>query len=135
MRGFSFRALCILLPLPHCFPFFALSLPCRLVVVVDDDLLGIVNMHFLLLPLAKNSMIDLDKVINAGSLQMSSWKLHQHRNCKSEPQRNHYRLHLIYPRYDLYRHITATSTACYGSRSHYLVFQEYQCRIITDDLV
>jgi hypothetical protein len=95
MRGFSFRALCILLPLPCRFPQFALSLPCRLVAVADDDLLGIVNIYFLLLSLATNSMIDLDKVINSGSLQMSSWKLQQHRNCNSKPQRNHYRLHLI----------------------------------------
>jgi hypothetical protein len=49
-------------------------------------------------------------VINAGSLQMSYWKLQQCGNCKSKLRRNHYMLYLAYPRYHLYRHITATST-------------------------
>jgi hypothetical protein len=49
-------------------------------------------------------------VINAGSLQMSCWKLQQYRNCKSKLRKNHYKLYLKCPMYDLYRHITATST-------------------------
>jgi hypothetical protein len=49
-------------------------------------------------------------VTNVGSLQMTCCKLQQCRKCKSELQENHYKLYLEYPRYDLYRRITATST-------------------------
>jgi hypothetical protein len=45
-------------------------------------------------------------VIIEGSLQMSLWKLQQHRNCKSKLPRNRYRLYLGY---DLYRRKIATS--------------------------
>jgi hypothetical protein len=80
---------------------FSLGMPRRLVAVVDA-LSGMVNTDMLLLLCSR--------VKNAGSLQMSYWKLQQHRNCESKLQRNHYRLCLNYLGYDLYRHITATST-------------------------
>jgi hypothetical protein len=65
--------------------------------------------HHQICLLAHNSRPLVDGM-HAGSLQMSYWKLQQCRNCKCKLQRSHYRLYLKYPRYDLYRHITATST-------------------------
>jgi hypothetical protein len=41
---------------------------------------------------------------------MSYWKLQLCRNCKGKLERNHYKLYFKYPRYDRFRHITATST-------------------------
>jgi hypothetical protein len=109
-----------------CLPVLSFSLGRRLVAVVDA-LSGMVNTDMLLLLCSR--------VINAGSLQMSYWKLQQHRNCESKLQRNHYRLCLNYLGYDLRRRITATSTRCnvhaMTSHSHYLIFQEYQRRIVT----